>query len=64
MFRLLNRCMRWQNMSKAVIDLGVSEKSTGTTFVALSRLKHLEDGLIEPMSLQRHIQEQIVLTKG
>ena len=33
-------------------DIGKSEMSSGCTFVALSRLKRLNDGIIQPMSLQ------------
>ena len=42
-----------QTLQKAVIHLGKSEVSSGLTFVAVSRLRKLEDGLFEPMSYDR-----------
>ena len=39
-------------LSKAWIDLGSSERSPGITYVALSRVKKIQD-LIEPMTLER-----------
>lgn len=42
-----------QTLNKAVIDLGKKEMAAGCTFVAISRLRSLEDSLIEPMSYQR-----------
>jgi len=36
-----------------VIDIGKAELATGCTFVALSRLRSLNHGLIQPMSFQR-----------
>jgi ATP-dependent DNA helicase PIF1 len=42
-----------QTLSKAVIDIGKSERVAGLTFVALSRLKHLTDAIIQPMTLER-----------
>ena len=38
---------------KAVIELGVSEKSLGLMYVALSRLKCFKDFLIQPFTLER-----------
>ena len=38
---------------KAVIDLGRAEMAAGCTFVAVSRLKKLEDGLFQPMTYKR-----------
>ena len=40
-------------LKKAWVDLGESENSLGVTYVALSRVKKLEDLVIEPMTLQR-----------
>ena len=42
-----------QTLSKAVIDLGRAELAAGCTFVAISRLKKLQDGLFEPMTYDR-----------
>ena len=42
-----------QTLEKAVIDLGKTEMAAGTSFVAVSRLKTLEDGLFQPMTFQR-----------
>ena len=42
-----------QTLNKAIIDLGKSEISAGSTFVAVSRLHKLEDGLFQPMTLDR-----------
>ncbi len=38
---------------KAVIDLGICERSLGLTFVALSRVKKFTDLLIQPFSFDR-----------
>ena len=40
-------------LKKAWVDLGPSEKSSGMTYVALSRVKKLEDLMVEPMTLDR-----------
>ena len=42
-----------QTLDKAVIDIGKVELAAGCTFVAISRLRSLNDGLFQPMSLQR-----------
>ncbi len=42
-----------QTLEKAVIDIGKAELAGGCTFVAVSRLKPLNDGLFQPMSFQR-----------
>lgn len=42
-----------QTLGKTVIDLGKSEISSGCTFVALSRLITLKDGIIQPMTFER-----------
>ena len=42
-----------QTMDKAVVDLGKSESTAGSTFVCLGRAKRLVDLLIEPMPLER-----------
>ena len=42
-----------QTLDKAVIDLGKSELAAGCTFVAISRLKKLEDALCQPMTFER-----------
>ena len=40
-------------LTKAWIDLGSSERTPGITYVALSRVKKIQDLLIEPMTLER-----------
>ena len=40
-------------LGKAWVDIGKSEKFTGLTYVALSRVRRLEDLIIEPMTLER-----------
>ena len=40
-------------LNKAWIDLGTAEKVASLAYVALSRVKHLDDLVIEPMSLER-----------
>ena len=42
-----------QTLEKAVIDLGNSERTPGLTFVALSRLRRLDDILIKEMTFKR-----------
>ncbi|CAF0886973.1 unnamed protein product [Brachionus calyciflorus] len=42
-----------QTLTKAIIDLGKSEKSLGLTFVALSRLKNINDFIIVPFPYDR-----------
>jgi ATP-dependent DNA helicase PIF1 len=42
-----------QTLDKAVIDIGDKERTPGLTFVALSRLRQLNDILIQPMAYQR-----------
>ena len=44
-----------QTLNKAVIDIGKAELAAGCTFVAVSRLRRLEDGLFQPtcMSFKR-----------
>ena len=42
-----------QTLEKAVIDLGDKERTSGLTFVALSRLKDLNHCLIKPMTYDR-----------
>lgn len=42
-----------QTVDKVVIDIGKRELAAGCTFVALSRVKHIDDILIQPMSYQR-----------
>lgn len=42
-----------QTLKKAVIDIGHRERAAGTTFVAISRLKSLQDGLFQPMPYER-----------
>ena len=39
-------------LSKAWIDTGKSERVAGISYVALSRVKQLSHGFIEPMTLQ------------
>ena len=40
-------------LKKAWVDLGPSEKSSGMTYVALSRVERLDDLVVEPMTLER-----------
>ena len=42
-----------QTLNKAVIDIGDKEMAAGCTFVAVSRLRNLTDGIFEPMTFQR-----------
>lgn len=42
-----------QTLGKTVIDIGKSEVSSGATFVAVSRLRTLNDGLFQPMTFER-----------
>lgn len=42
-----------QTLQKAVIDIVKAELSPGSTFVAMSRLRKLEDGLLQPMTFER-----------
>ena len=42
-----------QTLNKAVIDIGKKEYATGCTYVAFSRLKKLQDGLIKTMPFDR-----------
>jgi len=42
-----------QTLSKACIDIGEREKAAGATFVALSRLRQLSDGIFQPMPFER-----------
>ena len=40
-------------LKKAWIDLGLSENMAGLAYVAVSRVKNLQDLIIEPMTLER-----------
>lgn len=40
-------------LKKTWVDLGPSEKTSGLTYVALSRVKKIEDLVVEPMTLER-----------
>ena len=42
-----------QTLAKAVIDLGDKEMSLGLTFVALSRMKNINDFILKPFPLER-----------
>lgn len=42
-----------QTLSKAVIDIGDKEMAAGCTFVVVSRLRSLTDGIFEPITFQR-----------
>lgn len=42
-----------QTLKRAVIDIGERERAAGTTFVAISRLRSLADGLFQPMPFER-----------
>ena len=44
-----------QTPNKAVTDLGKAEMAAGSTYVAVSRLKRLEDGLFQPMTYMYEI---------
>ena len=45
--------LQGQTLSEVVIDLGKSEKATGCTFVAASRVRSLDHVLFQPMSFHR-----------
>jgi hypothetical protein len=40
-------------LDKAVVDLGTSEKMLGLTFVALSRVRLINDLLLQPFTFER-----------
>ena len=40
-------------LNKAWINLGSSERTSGITYVALSRVKRIQDLVIEPVTLER-----------
>ena len=40
-------------LSKAWIDLGTAERVAGLAYVALSRVKHLDDLVVKPMTSER-----------
>ena len=40
-----------QTLQKAFNDMGEKERAAGTTFVAMSRLRSLADGLVQPICL-------------
>ena len=40
-------------LDKAWVDIGKSEKFTGLTYVGLSRVRKLQDLIVEPMTLER-----------
>jgi ATP-dependent exoDNAse (exonuclease V) alpha subunit len=42
-----------QTLDKAIINIGSKERAAGCTFVAISRLRRLSDGLFIPMSFER-----------
>ena len=42
-----------QTLDMAVIDLGYKETQLGLTYVALSRLRHINHFLIQPLTLER-----------
>lgn len=42
-----------QTLSKVVIDIGDKEMAAGCTFVVVSRLRSLTDGIFEPITFQR-----------
>lgn len=42
-----------QTLSKVVIDLGNLERTLGLTYVAFSRIRHFNDFLVKPFSLER-----------
>ena len=40
-------------LDKAWIDLGTSERNIGLAYVAISRVRKLNDLIVEPMTLER-----------
>jgi hypothetical protein len=40
-------------LDKAVVDLGTSEKMLGLTFVALSRIRLINEFLLQPFTFER-----------
>ena len=42
-----------QTLHRAIIDIGEKERTAGLTFVALSRLKRLDNAIIQPMTYER-----------
>ena len=40
-------------LEKARVDIGKSEKFTGITYVGFSRVRKLQDLIVEPMTLER-----------
>ena len=49
-----------QTLRKAVINIGKSEKATRCTYVAIFRLRSLEDLIIEPMTFNRLLSIKIL----
>ena len=46
-------CTDHPQITRAVIDLGKSERAVGCTFAAISRMRSLQDCLIQPMTFDR-----------
>ena len=42
-----------QTLSSVVIDLGKAERAAGCSFVALSRVRSLDNVVLQPLSFQR-----------
>ena len=42
-----------QTLPQAVVDLGKVEKAVGSSFVALSRVRSLQNLVLQPLSFQR-----------
>ena len=42
-----------QTLPQVVVDLGTAEKATGISFVAISRVRSLQNLVLQPMSFQR-----------
>ncbi len=40
-------------LDKAVIHLGTNERTLGLTFVALTRVRHINDLLLQPFTFER-----------
>lgn len=42
-----------QTLPQVVVDLGTAEKAAGISFVTISRVRSLENLVVQPMSFQR-----------
>ena len=49
------------SLKKAWVDLGPSEECSGMTYVALSRVKKIEDLIVDPMTMERmHPKSRVI----